>query len=740
MLRLVMMAVGIGLSVAALLVAVTVPRALGAASDREAGRAPVWGDPPAHSAPFEVETSQTATGNTLWTQVRLRGGGANSPLPPGLAALPAPGHSVVSPAVRDLLAQDPRQGVGLGTIDTAVVGDGGLVRPGELVSYTRLPAAASTAPAASPAAGPNGPVTPSAGSTPPGGPGSSVTAFGDPSMSAGLSAPLGLEAMLLVALPALLFLSVCARLSVTSRRARLSSLRLIGLSLDRCARIFSGELTIIAAAGGVLGIGVYLVCAPWLAQGVLGVAWFASDTALNPVVAVVCVGLCCAVTAAVSRRSMVRMLARGEAQHQRRSWPLYMGIILVLAGGGFQAVVVGKVLRAGPDDPVLSPAVHVPLVIGACALTMTGLLVALPGVVTRLGQWLSTRAVPVSVRLGARQAATQSSLSARLLAALVATVMAVGLSSAFLYSTYLDAVGDPNVAVLNIDLANTPRVQRQALTADLPATSETFIVGTQTSDQQQVYIYVTSCERYVRVYSEPDARCAPGPVRLGADTSAETIKAGATVSVAQVGSPPVTLNAPNTSIGGVGAMTILIPPALAPWALTTPQALVTVTVPSDQADTVRAQLQTVAPSAVIERVTKDPLSLARYIEQSAVLRSALSLAYLLCILTFIFSLIEARWAAERTLVAQRAIGIPAGITRRAHLVQAALPVAVGALLVVPATAASGIAFLAFWGAGNARDLTMWIPITLLAAGALTATAATGWVLGRSHLRLDLLSD
>lgn len=508
--RLVMMAVGIGLSVAALLVAVTVPRALGAASDREAGRVPVWGNPSARSAPLRVETSQTATGSALWTQVRLRGGDAGSPVPPGLAELPAAGHSVVSAALGELLRKDPRQGVGLGTIDAVMIGDDGLVRPGELVSYTRSPDAANAAPAASPAAGPNGPTASSPGAAPPGGPGSAVTAFGDPSMSSGLSGPLGLEAMLLVSLPALLFLSVCARLSVTSRRARLSSLRLIGLSLDRCARIFSGELTIVAAAGAVVGVGLYLLGSSWLARGVLGVRWFPTDTVLNPVAAVVCVGLCCVVTAVVSRASMVRMLAEGEAHRRPRSWPLYLGGILVLVGGGFLTAVVVKVLRAAPEDPVLAPAIHVPLVMGACAATMAGLLISLPGLVTRLSQWLSTRDLPVSVRLGARQAATQSSLSARLLAALVATVMAVGLSSAFLHSTYLDAVGDPNVAVLNIDLASTPRAQRQALAADLPATSETFIVATQTSDQQQVYIYVTSCERYVRVYSEPGSQCAPG--------------------------------------------------------------------------------------------------------------------------------------------------------------------------------------------------------------------------------------
>jgi hypothetical protein len=123
-----------------------------------------------------------------------------------------------------------------------------------------------------------------------------------------------------------------------------------------------------------------------------------------------------------------------------------------------------------------------------------------------------------------------------------------------------------------------------------------------------------------------------------------------------------------------------------------------------------------------------------------VLRSALALAYLLALLTFVFSMIEARWANERSLVAQRALGIPTAVTRRATAFQFAFAVGLGSVLVVPATAASGIAFLAFWGAGNARDLSLWMPTALLACGGIALTAATGWLLGRGSVRLNLLED
>ena len=728
--RLVMMAIGIALSIVALMIAIAVPRALAGSADRESARTAVWGDPRPGAMSLTVGTSSTAVGDAAWTRVRLDGGDGQSPVPPGLTLLPDPGHTVISPALQQLLRAQPERATGLGVIDGKPIGEPGLARPDELVSYTR-----AQTPSVAHASG----VT---GATPATGPGTAVVAFGSDRGSDGSSA-LGLEALLLVAVPALLFLSVCARLSVTSRRARLSSLRLIGVSRERCARIFSSELTIVSAIAAVLGLLLYVALQAWLSRGVLGIQWFPSDTSVNPVLAIVVLAACCAGTSVLARRSMNRLLRAHERSAKKsRPWPLVVGLALALLGGSFLSVVVFKTFLAAPTDSVLSPAVHVPLVMAASLLTMIGLLVALPAAAARLGLWLSTRDIGVSLRLGSRLASTQTALSARLVSALLATLIAAGLSAAFLRSTYLDAIGDPSVATLSVDLSNTPRAQRLALATKLTEGVEIFVVGKVAgATDQQAYIYVTTCADYVRAYSPPDAHCVDGPIRIGADGNPDTIPAGSKVTIDQVGGPAVAITAPKTAIGSLGGgMTLVIPPPTAPWAITSPNATVTLTVPTDQAVSRQAILQAAAPDAVVAKVTKDPASLARYVEQSALLRSALSLAYLLCLLTFVFSMIESRWANERSLVAQRALGIPTAVTRRATAFQFSLAVALGSVLVVPAIAASGSAFLAFWGAHNAQDLGLWIPTTFLAFGGLALTATTGWLLGRGTLRLDILED
>jgi hypothetical protein len=372
---------------------------------------------------------------------------------------------------------------------------------------------------------------------------------------------------------------------------------------------------------------------------------------------------------------------------------------------------------------------------------MVGLLIALPLGVARLGQWISTQNVGVSLRLGSRLASTQTALGARLVSALIATLMAAGLSSAFLRSTYLDAVGDPRVASLSVDLSKSPPQQRAALAKKLPDDAEIALIGYRPGDRtQQIPIYVTSCAHYMQAYSQPGTRCVGGPVRVGVDGQPDTLAAGSQIAIDQVNGPPVQITAPPTAIGSSGGMTLVIPLADAPWAITSPDIVVTLTVPTDQSVSQQAALQRASPGAVVRQVTKDPASLARYVEQSAVLHSALALAYLLCLLTFVFSMVEARWANERSLVAQRALGIPVAVTRRATALQFAFAVGLGSVLVVPATAASGIAFLAFWGGGNARDLSLWMPSTILACGGIVLTVATGWLLGRGSLRLNLLED
>ena len=681
--RTIMMTVGIALSVAALMVGLSIPRALSAAATREAAREPVWGEPRAGTIAMFVHGSDTAVGDDVWTQVRIEGGDERSPLPPGLTELPAEGHSVVSPALARLLVAEPSRALPLGAIDAvAPISQDGLTRPGELLSYTRLRLSAAT----------NQGVDE--------GRNRAIVGYGSRAALDTGAQTLGIEAMFLIAAPAVLFLMLCARLSLASREARLASLRLIGVSRKRCAELFSTELVVVTAVACVSGLLLYAGSETRLSDGLLGIKWFPSDTRVGwPVGLAVTVGFC-ALTGRVARRAMSDALrSREEPKDDRRRGRIALGVALsgVLLGAGFLGAVVWLTAFKRSATPVLPTATHVPFVMLATLILMTGLLIATPAITSRLGHWLSTRSIPIGVRLGSRMAATRPAIGRNLMSALVATLMAMGLSSAFLRSTYLDAVGDPSRGELSVDLSRSSAQERTALGQQLPDDSDVFVIGFLDGDRNKpVYIHVTNCLRYVTVYDEGATHCIDAPARAGDADGPDTVPAGSAVRIDQVRGEPVVLTTPTATTGGLGGMTLVIPHKDAPWATENPDALVSLSVPIHDALATQSMLQRAAPSAVIQQVTKDPASLARYHEQSAVLGSSLVLAYLLCLLTFVFSMVEARWLSERALVSQRVLGVPGRIIRMSNVAQLCLIVATGVVLVVPAVALSGIAFLDFW--------------------------------------------
>jgi hypothetical protein len=720
--RTILMTAGIALSVAALLVGLSIPRALSAASAREAARTPVWGDPRAGATAMVVRSSGTAIGDDVWTQVRIEGGDAVSPLPPGLTVLPAEGTSIVSPALARLLADEPSRALPLGVVEAGSrVSSAGLTNPDELLSYTRIrPSAVDGEPA----------------DTRP----DQVTVGYGAGVSPGTSSQsLGLEAVLLISAPALLFLLLCARLSLASRQERLASLRLIGVSRERCAQLFSTELVVVTAVACVAGLLLYAASATWLSRGILGIAWFPSDTRVGWPVGLAVTVAFCALTGTVARRTMSRALVSQDGSGSGTA--LTVGVACILLGGSFLGAVGWMTAARNRSAPVLPSAVHVPLVMVATLALMLGLLLATPAGTSRLGLWLSQRGVPVSLRLGARMASSRPAIGRHLMSALVATLMVMGLSTAFLRSTYLDAVGDPSRGELAVDLSRSTAQERAALGRQLPDDSEVFATGFLGGDRKKpVAIHVTSCSHYVAVYDLGATHCVDAPARGGEEGEAYTVPAGSLVQVEQVGGEPLMLRAPPTTTGGTAGMTLVIPHRDAPWATENPDATVSLSVPLKDVLSTQSALQQAAPNAVIEQVVKDPASLARYQEQSAVLGSSLVLAYLLCLLTFVFSMVEARWLSERALASQRALGVPGRITRMSNVAQLSLVVVMGVALVVPAVALSGISFLDFWGSHDALDLRLWIPTSVLAVVTLAVTAGAGWLLGGGPGDISVLDD
>lgn len=122
-----------------------------------------------------------------------RGWRACEPIPPGLRRLPSPGHTVVSLALRRLLLAQPQRETGLGVIDAGPIAESGVTRPDELASNTQVQGSAVAA------------VTPVDAVMPAAGPSRVVVGFGSRE-STGSSLPLGLEALLQVAVPALVLL------------------------------------------------------------------------------------------------------------------------------------------------------------------------------------------------------------------------------------------------------------------------------------------------------------------------------------------------------------------------------------------------------------------------------------------------------------------------------------------------------------------------------------------------------
>jgi hypothetical protein len=725
--RTILMTVGIALSVAALMVGLSIPRALSAAATREAAREPVWGDPGTGTTAMIVHSSGTAVGDVVWTQVQIEGGNENSALPPGLTELPAEGHSVVSPALARLLAAEPSRALPLGVVEAnSRIGTQGLTGPDEFLSYTRI--------------------RPSAlgGGTADAGPGRVIVGYGG-SASPGTGSPaLGLEAMFLIAAPALLFLTLCSRLSLASRQARLASLRLIGVSRKRCAELFSTELVVVTAVACIAGLLLYAGSETQLSHGALGITWFPSDTRVGWPVGLVVTVVFCALTGFVARRAMSRALhTEDESPESRRhgGFTLWAGLACMLLGGSFLGAVVWMTASRTRSAPVLSTAVHVPLVMAATLALMLGLLLATPSGTPRLGLWLSKRGVPTSLRLGARIASGRPAIGRHLMSALVATLMVMGLSTAFLRSTYLDAVGDPSQVGLSVDLSHSTAEERATLGRQLPDDSEVFVIGFLEGDRKKpVYIRVTSCTHYLRSYELEATGCTDQPARAAEDESSDAVPAGASIRVEQLGSEAITVTAPSAILRAPGYMDLVIPHKDAPWATENPDALVSLSVPIHEVLATQSVLQRAAPSAVIQQVTKDPESLARYREQSAVLGSSLALAYLLCLLTFVFSMVEARWLSERALVSQWVLGVPGRITRMSNVAQLCLIVATGVVLVVPEVVLSGVSFLDFWGSQNALDLSLWRPTAILAVASLVVTAGFGWLLGGASRDVTLLDD
>ncbi|WP_346098495.1 ABC transporter permease [Streptomyces olivaceiscleroticus] len=234
-------AVGVGIGVAVLLLAASAPTLLNAWHGREKARENLG---QLHEPRASDRTLRYAQADTSFHGDAVRGrlvrpDGAHPPVPPGLRRLPGPGEMVVSPALRDLLAE-PGSGPLRDRLDYKVVGtigDSGLLGPQELTFVAGMDDR-------------------SAGES------YRIDRFGkifDPQPPSARLVLLIVLACVVLLMPVMVFVGTAVRFGSDRREARLAALRLVGADIPTTRRIAAGEAVVGAGLGLAVGLLIFLV-------------------------------------------------------------------------------------------------------------------------------------------------------------------------------------------------------------------------------------------------------------------------------------------------------------------------------------------------------------------------------------------------------------------------------------------------------------------------------------------------
>jgi hypothetical protein len=405
--RLGLIAIGVGLGVAVLLGAATVPAALSASGARTDARAISRSGEAVPKSESTLLNSHTGTtyGEHAFSGELLQAEGSRPPLPPGVSRFPGPGEMVVSPAL-DGLMREPGNALLRERWDAeviGVIGDEGLSGPAELFYYLGTDKLVE---------GENG---------------TRVARFGDGGVEADVVPVfvlLTLVGMVVLLIPVMVFMASAVRFGDQSRDRRLAALRLVGADSAMTRRIAAGE-TLAGAVlgllvGGLLWVGEILLANRY---GTGGLSFYLSDMRPVPLlVAAIVAGVpvvAVLVTLSAMRRVVVEPLGvtRMSVAIRRRLWwrlilpvvglillwPLYQGIdeqsanyeIQVVAGMAFLLVGISLLLpwvveavvrRLGGGSPAWELAVRrLQFDSGTAIRSVSGIAVSVAGVLAMQG-------------------------------------------------------------------------------------------------------------------------------------------------------------------------------------------------------------------------------------------------------------------------------------------------------------------------------------------------------------------
>ncbi|GGX65290.1 FtsX-like permease family protein [Streptomyces anandii] len=321
------------------------------------------------------------------TEVDVAATGPTSPVPPGLTHLPAPGEYYASPALAKLIRGTPADQLGdrfPGRL-TGTIGDAALASPDSLIAVIgRTPAQLRGTPGART-------VTTIADTRP----ATCDNACWDNAVRGDALTLISSVVAGALIFPVLIFIATATRLSAATREQRFAAMRLVGATPRQVSLISAVESALAAAAGTVIGFGLYAALRPLVATIPLTgqQRFFLPDLTLSAPQAL-CVVVGVPVAAAIAallalRRVTVSPLGvtRRVTPRPPRAWRL----LPLLAGLAELAYFVFAGRRPATGN-------------GQTAAYLPGFLVVMLGLVIA-GPWLTMTAARVVARRTRRPAA-----------------------------------------------------------------------------------------------------------------------------------------------------------------------------------------------------------------------------------------------------------------------------------------------------------------------------------------------
>jgi hypothetical protein len=422
--RLVILAVAVGLGVGLLLTALSATNAVNTQNDRHAWLWTGTSHEPAGPAsagpdPLWWSISGDEFAGHLVVRADVAATGPSSPVPPGLPRDPGPGQYYASPALASLLHSAPADELAdryPGRL-AGPIGDAALPSPDSLyiiIGHTaaqmaRTPGAiavttiATTLPGPGSSAGsgrnPNG-----LNATPP-----------DQGVGAGGVDLIFSVVALALLTPLLIFIATATRLSAARREQRFAAMRLVGARPRQISVIAAVESTVAATAGVAAGFGLFFVLRiPLAAVPFTGEPFFPAELSLRlPDILVVAIGV--PVAAAVVARLALRRVnisplgvARRVTPEPPRAWRV-LPLLAGLAELGF-FVVHGRPASVPGQIQALVPGI---------LLIMIGLIVAGPWLTMAGARVLARRASRPGALIAARRLADDPRAAFRAVSGLV---------------------------------------------------------------------------------------------------------------------------------------------------------------------------------------------------------------------------------------------------------------------------------------------------------------------------------